>query len=132
VVGGNRGGVYYAMKGDEAKVVAAFCDWLRCEGWDVQTEVDYVDVVAERDGERLLCEAKGASSEVGLDVDFAYGQILRRMPEHDDPVVNYAIVVRDEPKSVSAARRVTRRVRELLRITLYAVSEDGQVRELLT
>ncbi len=73
------------MKGDEEKVVAAFSDWLRCAGWDVHTEVDYVDVVAERDGERLLCEAKGTSSVVGLDVDLAYGQILRRMPEHDDP-----------------------------------------------
>ncbi len=118
------------MKGDEEKVVAAFSDWLRCAGWDVHTEVDYVDVVAERDGERLLCEAKGTSSVVGLDVDLAYGQILRRMPEHDDPVVNYAIVVRDEPRSVRAALRVRRRVRGLLRITLYAVSEDGQVRTL--
>jgi hypothetical protein len=54
------------------------------------------------------------------------------MSEHDDPVVNYAIVVRDEPRSVRAALRVPRRVRELLRITLYAVTEDGQVRILAT
>jgi len=120
------------MKGDEAKIVAAFGDWLRCAGWDVHTEVDYVDVVAERNGERLLCEAKGPSSVVGLDVDIAYGQTLRRMPEDDDPVVSYAIVVRDESRSVRAALRVPRRVRELLRITLYAVSEDGQVRVLAT
>ena len=69
------------MKGDEAKVVAAFGDWLRCAGWDVHTEVDYVDVVAERDGERLLCEAKGTSSVVGLDVDLAYRAIPRSLTE---------------------------------------------------
>jgi hypothetical protein len=84
-------------------------------------------VVAERDGERMLCEAKGTSSVIGLDVDLAYGQILRRMSEHDDLTVNYAIVVRDEPRSVRAALRVPGRVRELLQITLYAVTEDGQV-----
>lgn len=37
------------MKGDEEKVVAAFSDWFRT-GWNVRAEVDYVDVVAERDG----------------------------------------------------------------------------------
>ena len=32
----------------EAEVVAAFYAALRADGWDVRTEVDFVDVVAER------------------------------------------------------------------------------------
>jgi predicted RecB family endonuclease len=71
------------MKGDEGRVVAAFTDWLRRDGWDVNTKVGYVDVIAERDGERLYCEAKGLSDVVGIDI--AYGQLLRRMPMEDDP-----------------------------------------------
>src|SRR5437763_702739 len=38
------------MRGDEARVVAAFCAALEADGWDVTTEVDFVDVVARRDG----------------------------------------------------------------------------------
>ena len=36
------------MRGDEARVVAAFCAYLRANGWDVETDVKWVDVVARR------------------------------------------------------------------------------------
>lgn len=77
----------------ESEVVAAFVAWLRSEGWTVKTEVDFADVVAERGGERLVAEAKGVTSEPGLDVDTMYGQLLRRM----DPATQstYAIVGAD-------------------------------------
>ncbi|MGW4586372.1 hypothetical protein ACWEKJ_03485 [Amycolatopsis thermoflava] len=118
------------MRGDEAHVVQAFCVWLTAEGWTVRTEVNHVDVVAERDGDRLYAEAKGKTSAPGLDVNTAIGQLLARMPTSDDPAARYALVVRDEPRSVRAAQRVPQRVLTLLRIDLYAVAEDGAVREL--
>ncbi len=42
-------------------IVAAFCRWLRDQGWMVQTEVTWADVVAERGDERLVGEAKGVA-----------------------------------------------------------------------
>ena len=117
------------MRGDEALVVEAFCDWLTGQGWSVRTEVDFVDVAAERDGQRLFAEAKGETSSPGLDVNTAYGQLLSRLPADDDPSARYALVIRDEPRSVRAAVRVPHRVRALLRITVYAVAADGAVRE---
>lgn len=41
--------------------------------------MDFLDIYAERGQERLYAEAKGRTSEIGLDVDILYGQLLRRM-----------------------------------------------------
>ena len=72
-----------AMRGDESRVVRAFCSWREHEGWTVSQEVDFCDVVATRGPERLFAEAKGRTAAMGLDVDTAYGQLLRRMPLGD-------------------------------------------------
>jgi hypothetical protein len=48
------------------------------------------------------------------------------LPATDDPSIRYGLVVPDE--ALRVALRVDNRVRELLRIDVYAVSSDGQVR----
>ena len=110
----------------EAEVVAAFCAWLEQDGWSVQREVEHVDVFAERDGTHLYAEAKGETKAIGLDVDTMYGQILRRMPIGEDPDARFAVVVPE--RALRAALRVRPRVRELLRIEVYSVDEQGGVR----
>lgn len=113
------------MRGDEKRVVDCFCAWLEVEGWSVEREVEFCDVLARRGEERLYAEAKGRTAAIGLDIDTLYGQLLRRMPLAEDPVARYAVVVPSE--GVMAARRVPRRVRETLRIELYMVDEGGAV-----
>lgn len=112
-------------RGDEARVVAAFCDWLRLDGWQVRTEVRFVDVFAAKGGVTMLAEAKGITSAPGLDVDTAYGQLLRRMPTEDRTHERYALVVPDE--ALTAALRVPSRVRALLGLEVFAVAQDGTV-----
>jgi hypothetical protein len=111
----------------ERRVVEAFVRWLRVEGWRTWTEVDYLDVLAERDGHWLRAEAKSHTGDsAGLDVDTAFGQLLRRMDEKDDPASRYAIVV--PPGSLSKVLRVPARVRDELRIDVYVVDpETGAV-----
>jgi hypothetical protein len=113
------------MRGDEARVVAAFCEHLRAHGWAVTTEVAWCDVRAERDGAVIYAEAKARTTAPGLDVDTGYGQLLRRMPANDEPATRYAMVVPAE--ALRAAERVPRRVRQLLRIDIYAVDSGGAV-----
>ena len=110
---------------DEARVVAAFCAYLRAQGWQVQTEVEHADVVATRAGRTLYAEAKGRTSEPGLDADTMYGQLLRRMGPADNPAVSYAAVVPDTV--LKAARRVPAWVRARLRIDLYVVDKHDRV-----
>jgi hypothetical protein len=115
-------------KWDEYRVVRAFCRWLEEQGWSTEVETDHVDVVARRGEEILFAEVKGKTkSRPGAGVDSMYGQLLRRMAAEktEEDGRSYAVVV--PTGSVTAALRVQRRVRDLLRITVYAVSDDGQV-----
>ena len=112
------------MRGDEKRVVDAFLAWLQEEGWAAETEVDFVDVFARRGDERLYAEAKGRTTEIGLDVDILYGQLLRRMTDPDSGA-RYAVVV--PAGAVQAALRVPDWVRQRLSIDVYKVDDAGQV-----
>jgi len=90
----------------------------------VRREVDFVDVVAERDGDRLYAEAKGRTAAMGLDIDTMYGQLLRRMPAKPTDA-RFAVVV--PTKGVDAALRVPKRVRDLLEVDVYSVDDAGRV-----
>lgn len=118
------------MRGDETRVARDFAGWLSSQGWTVVTDTDVVDIVGEKDGHLLYVEVKGASSAPDLDVDTAIGQLVRRMPSEPDQSVSFALVVRDEPRSVDAARRAPQRILDLLGMALYAVDENGGVRQL--
>ena len=90
-----------------------------------------MDVVARRGSETIYAEVKGRTkSRPGAGLDTLYGQLLRRMPaeEVSDPTTRFAVVI--PTGAEAAALRVPRRVRDLLRIDIYAVSDDGQVERL--
>lgn len=110
------------MRGDEARIVLLFADWLRSEGWNVELEVNHVDVVARRGSVTLLAEAKGLTSSPGTDLDTLYGQLLRRAPEHD-PSVLLGVVVPDSLRT--AALRVPGWMRSKLSITVFVVGDHG-------
>jgi hypothetical protein len=117
------------VRGDETRVEQAFGAWLAAEGWlvgDPPPDLRWLDVLAEREGQRLYAEVKGRTAAIGTDVDTAYGQLLRRMPEFEDESVRYALVVPDVAET--AALRVPARVREALRVDIYVVDEAGCVR----
>ncbi|MET0602118.1 MAG: hypothetical protein ABW167_09040 [Baekduia sp.] len=112
-------------------VVPAFRQWLEAQGWETETETDFVDVVAHRGGETSYAEVKGRTkSRPGAGLDTLYGQLLRRMPAEaaGDPTTRFAVVISTDARA--AALRVPRRVRDLLRIDVYAVSDDGHVERL--
>ena len=90
------------MRGDENRVIEAYMTWLERSNWTVRREVDFVDVYAERGGERLYAEAKGHTTSPGLDVDTLYGQLLRRMKD-PKPGARYAVLV--PTAALSAALR---------------------------
>lgn len=115
------------MRGDENRIVDAFCVWLESNGWMVNREVDFIDVSATRGDERLYAEAKGRTAEIGLDVDTLYGQLLRRMPANEVGKAHFGVVIPRE--ALSAALRVPLRVRNLLHIDVFVVDEREQVKQ---
>lgn len=111
--------------GREAEVVDVFSSWLRDQGWEVETEVQLADVVAQRASERLVAEVKGTTTSPGLDVDTMYGQLLRRMD--GTSATSYAVVV---PEGLTtAALRVHQSVRRRLAIRVFSVDMDDNVTE---
>lgn len=114
-----------SMRGDEARVVNAFCSWLESEGWRVEREVDFCDVRATRGTELMFAEAKGRTAAPGLDIDTLYGQLLRRVPADAVGVAQFAVVV--PSTALSAALRVPLSVREALGIEIYTVDEFSSV-----
>lgn len=114
------------MRGDEARVVDAFCSYLEEHGWRVEREVQFVDVKATKGETTLYAEAKGRTAAIGLDVDTLYGQLLRRLPEEAEGDL-LGVVVPEE--AVAAALRVAQWIRDRLRIRIWAVSALGEVRE---
>ena len=90
-----------------------------------------MDVVAYRGNETIYAEVKGrTTSRPGAGLDTLYGQLLRRMPAEEvgNPNTRFAVVI--PTGAAAAALRVPRRVRDVLRIDVYAVSDDGQVERL--
>lgn len=119
------------MKGDEKAVEDAFCRWLASVGWRTERQVDFVDVLATGpQGQRLYCEAKGSSPDIGTDCDVLYGQLLRRMTNTNRSAIRFAAVIRDDPRRVRAVTRVPVEVRGALKVDIYAVARDGRVRQL--
>jgi Holliday junction resolvase-like predicted endonuclease len=113
-------------------VVPAFRRWLEAQGWTTEAEKGYIDVVARRGNETIYAEVKGRTKgRPGAGLDTLYGQLLRRMPaaEVDDFSTRFAVVV--PTGSEAAALRVPSRVRDLLRIDVYVVSDEGDVEVLI-
>ncbi|MFH8717470.1 hypothetical protein [Streptomyces zaomyceticus] len=114
-----------ARTSDEDRVTDVFRRWLVSEGWTPVTPSDrWTDIEAMRGEERLICEAKGRTSEKGVDADIAYGQLLRRMTD-ETTTSRFALVV--PTSSLKAAERVPPHIRRVLRIDVYEVTDEDQV-----
>jgi hypothetical protein len=110
---------------NEAEVEAAFVRYLLERGWDVDTDkVDHADVVARRGAESIVAEVKGTSTSPGLDVDRAYGHLLRRIGDRPEGT-RFAIVVPESARK--PALRVPEEVRWRFRIDIWVVTDLGTV-----
>ncbi|RII41600.1 hypothetical protein DWB68_11665 [Galactobacter valiniphilus] len=112
-------------RGSEAPIETAIREHLAADGWSVEDrpKATGVDILAHRDGRRLLIEVKGnTGSNSGLDVQTLYGQILERMVDPSDEfALGYPTAVR------SKIDRVPARVQALLGLTFFEVDENGAV-----
>jgi Holliday junction resolvase-like predicted endonuclease len=100
----------------------------RPKGWTTETQKGYIDVVAHRGDQTIYAEVKGRTKgRPGAGLDTLHGQLLRRVSNEQlaDPDTRFAVVVHTGAEQ--AALRVSRGVRDLLRIDIHAVDDDGHV-----
>lgn len=82
------------MRGNEERVIQAFCAFLDEQEWVTEREIGFVDAVAQKGGQRTFAEAKGRTVAIGLDEDTMFGQLPRRMrDECPGPDTRFAVVV---------------------------------------
>jgi hypothetical protein len=81
--------------------------------------------IDERTGERWIIEAKGKTSQVGLDFRTGIGQLVQGMTEQG---WRYGLAVPDTPQFVAQMQRVQPWVRDALGLSWLIVSEDGSIR----
>lgn len=89
----------------------------------------HTDIEAVRGDERIIGEAKGRTSDRGTDADTAYRQLLRKMTTTDSPRTRYALIV--PSSSVPAAQRVPVKIRRMLNLDVFEVTDDNAVRLLI-
>ena len=77
----------------EAQVVEFYCAELRADDRTVTTEVEFVDMVAHRDGQKIYAKASGHTSSTGTDVDAMHDELLPGMGDEPKPRARYAVVV---------------------------------------
>ncbi len=114
---------------NEGFVQAAIEAHVRKLGFEILSGGD-ADLVAfdPTTGKRWIIEAKGDTSDPGLDFRTGIGQLLQRM---EDPGATYAIAVPEIPKFIRLCDAIPRRVRELLGIHWLLVRETGETRVVL-
>ncbi len=84
----------------------------------------HADLVCGRAGERWIVEAKGQTSDIGLDFRTGLGQIVITMK---DETCNYAIAVPDISAFRRQADKVTAHVRRALNLHVIFVDQNGRV-----
>jgi hypothetical protein len=91
---------------------------------EVDTHADLV-CADSKTGERWVVEAKGVTSEVGLDFRTGLGQLLQRMT---DSSVKYGMAVPEVDRFLNQCRLVGDWARKQLGLHWLVVSQDGVVR----
>jgi hypothetical protein len=110
---------------DEAK--RAIHSELTRDGWQVTIAWGHkpgIDIVAQRNGERLVLEAKGEGSHLPMRVNFflgALGELLQRM---DSPGAMYGLVLPAHRQYVGLILRLPAWVKARLGLLFYLVRRN--------
>ncbi len=89
----------------------------------------HVDLVCDHPTtrERWIIEAKGETSDVGLDFRTGLGQLIQAM---DEDAAKYGMAIPDTPKFRFQLSKVPTRVRQVLGLHWVLVAESGAVQVL--
>jgi hypothetical protein len=116
----------------DKRAIAAECEtWLREQGVKTVAHPLYgrADLVATKDGRTLVIEVEGDSSRQREQAMYsALGQIVLSMRD-PSPNVGYGLAVPDSHPWERQLKKIPPRVRDILRLELFLVSETG-VRQL--
>lgn len=112
---------------DKRKIAAECEAWLRSHGVRIIAHQLYgrADMIAVNNNETFVVEVEGDSSRQKEQAMYSsLGQIVLSMGD-PSPMISYALAVPDSALWERQLRKVPSRIRELLRLQLWLVSEVG-------
>lgn len=86
------------------------------------------DRVYRKGDDIWIIEAKGETSQIGLDFRTGLGQLLHKMGEKRNPKIKYALAFPNEVRFHNQAKMVAQRIRKALNLHFIVVDENGDVR----
>lgn len=89
-----------------------------------QIKEEHSDLVCVREETKWVVEAKGVTTDIGLDFRTGLGQLVQRMVE---PETNYAIAVPQTPQFMKQCGQIPKWVRASLNIHFLLINEQGKV-----
>ncbi|NCB26391.1 MAG: hypothetical protein EOM62_13090 [Bacteroidia bacterium] len=89
-----------------------------------QIKEGHSDLVCVREETKWVVEAKGVTTDIGLDFRTGLGQLVQRMVE---PETNYAIAVPQTPQFIKQCSQIPKWVRVSLNIHFLLIDEQGNV-----
>ncbi|MDF2944393.1 MAG: hypothetical protein K0S01_3251 [Herbinix sp.] len=85
---------------------------------------EQVDLIAEKEGERWIIEAKGLTSAIGTDFNTCLGQLVKSMK--DDNTI-YAIAVPNQEKYKRQCGLISDYFRKLVGLHILLVAENEDI-----
>ncbi len=116
----------------DKRAIAFECErWLQQQGVEIVAHPLYgrADLVASKDGCTFVVEVEGDSSRQKEQAMYlALGQIVLSM-RNPSTLISYGLAVPDSPQWEKQLKKIPPRVRDILKLNLFLVSETG-VRQL--
>jgi hypothetical protein len=104
--------------------------WLTEQGWQVQVAWGHTpgaDILAKRDAQRWIIEAKGQGSLNAMRVNYFLGVIGELLQRMNDPEVSYSIALPDLQQFRNLWSRLPDLAKQRTKISILFVDEQGNV-----
>ena len=107
----------------EAFVQEAIERFFNQSGYKIKTK-EQIDLIADKDDEHWVIEAKGLTSSVGTDFNTCIGQLVKSMSTNQN---NYAIAIPKLEKYKYQCKLLPDYFRRLAKLHIILVDEEGNV-----
>ena len=109
---------------NEAFIQVALEKYFLKLGYEIKSD-GQVDILAFKENEKWIVEAKGLTSAVGLDFNTCIGQIVKSM---DCETTNYAIAIPEHAKYIIQCSKIPSAFRERNNLYFLFVDEKENIR----
>jgi len=107
----------------EAFVQTSIEKYFEYQGYALDNE-GQVDLIAVKESDRWIVEAKGISEAIGTDFNTCIGQLVKSMVSDES---KYAIAIPKHPKYKRQCLLLSSYFRELVQLYILVVDDNGEV-----